>query len=82
MPERITKSNKNTKCKFCGGKITIGYKVKYKQSEDSKGIYYHLTCYYNWVVQRISFHKKNIKALNKSKRKFKKYEKYMLLENL
>jgi len=82
MVERIVKNKRKSKCQYCRKEIDTDYKVKYKTYENGKSRIYHLTCYYNWVVNQIKGHKKLIKELNKSKRKFKKYEKYMLLEKL
>ena len=83
MVERIVKNKRICNCLYCRKRIDTDYKVKYKVSERSKtSKYYHLTCFYGWVVRQINGHKRLIKELNKSKRKFKKYEKHMVLEKL
>ena len=80
--ERIIKNKRQSKCRLCYKEITTDYKVKYQANSYSTKRIYHLTCYYNWVIKQIVGHKKQLIELNKSKRKFKNYGKYMLLEKL
>ena len=83
MPERIVKNKKVSECKICRNKITTDYKVKWKAyEEDKRGKYYHLTCYNKHILTDIKNWKLRLSELYKSKRKFKKYQRYMILENL
>jgi len=83
MVERIVKNKKVSKCYRCGNPITTDYKVRWKVDEgEKKGRYYHLTCYNKMVLYSIRRNKEEIKELNKSKRKLKKYSRYIILENL
>ena len=83
MTERIIKNKRIGRCGNCGKEITTDYKVKYKHYKTAqKSKYYHLSCYYNHILNTIKAYKNLLSELNKSKRKLKRFEKYMILENL
>ncbi len=83
MPERVIKNKRKSRCNLCGEEITTDYKVKYKHYESDKRYkYYHLTCYYEWVIKTIKKLKIKLSTLNKSKRKLGRFNKYMILEKL
>jgi len=83
MTERIVKNKRKCKCGRCGNYITTDYKVKYKRNlSEAKYRYFHLSCYNNFILRRIKIDKEALTELNKSKRKLKKYQRYMILENL
>ena len=83
MPERVVKNKRVSKCLSCYRDITTDYKVKFKTDErEKRGRYYHLTCYYRIMKNNITNYKNELSGFYKSKRKLKKYTKYMILENL
>lgn len=67
---KILKNKRKAKCRICGNKIELKYRVK------EKG-YYHLRCYYNWLKKELDNYKGHFKELNKLK-----YKRQMLLEGL
>ena len=83
MDERIVKNNRVSRCRYCDRDITTEYKVRLKYDKmDKTSRYYHLTCHYRQVLRRIKSYKEELSEFYKSKRKLKKYHRYMILENL
>ncbi len=83
MPERIIRNARKSVCRYCGKEITLGYKVKFKYDKrEKRGKFFHLVCYYKGTLRRIKNLKEDLKEQNRIKRKMKKYNKEMILENL
>lgn len=81
MIERIIKNKRVSRCNYCGKDIKTDYKVKItEQHRNAK--FYHLSCYNDRIFRNIVTYKKELRELHKSKRKLKKYYKYMILEKL
>ena len=65
----IIKNKYHCKCKACLKPIITSHKVI------SQKKYYHITCFYNHVDNKLKIFKDRMKIL-------KKYKKHMILENL
>lgn len=68
----IEKNIRKSKCRKCGKLITMKYRFCVRQ-----GIYYHLSCYYEWFSKKMESWKKLEKEFKKNK-----YKRQMILEKL
>lgn len=73
--EIVKSKRKGCKCKRCWKKIDSKYKVLV-MGYNSKD-YYHLSCYYKFLKDKLSIHRKQLKKFS-----YGKYKRVMILEGL